>query len=83
VTPVSSPSPPEQLGRDWERLWAHTVVARPAVWGAPVGSEGEALQELLRLRITHIMFDKRELAKLPQGSMAITGEDFHRNWLSL
>jgi len=68
---------------DRERLWAHTVVARPAVWGAPVGAEEQALQELLRLRITHIMFDKAELAKLPQGSLAIAGENFRQNWLSL
>lgn len=68
---------------DRERLWAHTVVARPAVWGAPVGAEGQALQELLRLRITHIMFDKAELAKLPQGSVAVAGENFRQNWLSL
>jgi hypothetical protein len=68
---------------DRERLWAHTVVARPAVWGAPVSAERQALQELLRLRITHIMFDKAELAKLPWGSVAVAGENFRRNWLSL
>ena len=68
---------------DRERLWAHTVVARPAVWGAPVGAERQALQELLRLRITHIMFDKEELAKLPRGGIAVAGENFRRNWLFL
>ena len=29
------------------------------------------------------MFDKAELAKLPQGSVAIAGENFRQNCLSL
>jgi len=66
-----------------ERLWAYAVVARPAVWGSSVGEERQALQALRRLRITHILIDKVELAALPQGSVAIIGADFRRMWLAL
>jgi len=73
----------DNLYGERERLWAYAVVARPAVWGAPVGAERQALQALLGLRITHILIDKVELAALPQGSVAIIGADFRRMWLAL
>jgi hypothetical protein len=66
-----------------ERLWTYAVVARPAVWGSSVGAERQALQAILRLRITHLLLDKAEVAALPQGSVAIVGEDFRRKWLAL
>ena len=73
----------DNLYGERERLWAYAVVARPAVWGSSVGEERQALQALRRQRITHILFDKADLAALPQGSVAIAGEDFRRMWLVL
>jgi hypothetical protein len=62
------------------RLWAHAVAARPATWGATDGREHDALRAMRRLRITHILFDRGQMAVLPPGAVAIAQPEFLTRW---
>ncbi|MDR7418872.1 MAG: glycosyltransferase family 39 protein [Armatimonadota bacterium] len=62
------------------RLWANTVAARAATWDAPAGADDAALRALRRLRVTHILFDRRQLRTFPGDTMAITQPSFLARW---
>ncbi|MBW4523133.1 MAG: phospholipid carrier-dependent glycosyltransferase [Scytolyngbya sp. HA4215-MV1] len=46
---------------DRERIWSDATIAHPAIWGASIGQEQKAFQTLGKLRISHILIDKKEL----------------------
>jgi hypothetical protein len=62
------------------RLWANSVVARPATWGAPPGADVAALRTLRRLRVTHILFDKIDLRTTGAHAFAIAQSSFLARW---
>ena len=49
------------------RLWSDATAARAATWGTPAGAEEAALAALRELRVTHVLFDKRQIE---DGSIA-------------
>jgi hypothetical protein len=54
-----------------ERVWSDATAARAATWAAPAGDEASARAALRELGITHILFDKRQLAEGPAGALAV------------
>ncbi len=70
----------DHLYSERRRLWSDATLARPAVWHAPDGSEAQALSALRRLGVTHLLFDKRQLASLPADTLAIAQTSFLAQW---
>lgn len=70
----------DQLYSARDRLSSDATIANPAVWGAPVGREAEAFANLKQLGITHILFDKRQLALLDPGALAIASSSAIGRW---
>lgn len=61
----------DQLYAERPRVSYDATVARGAVWGAPGTGANASLEALRRLRITHILFSRRELARLKAEAPAI------------
>ena len=53
------------------RIAHDATVARPAVWGAPAAHISEGVEALRRLGLTHILYDRRELARPETAGLAI------------
>ncbi|MBX3001864.1 MAG: glycosyltransferase family 39 protein [Caldilineaceae bacterium] len=66
-----------------KRLSDDSTMARPVTWGAPQGKEDQALATLQRMGISHILFDKRLLARYRADTFAIAGSDFIDQWYVL
>jgi hypothetical protein len=67
----------DQLYAHRDRVPYDATIARPAVW-ADAGELDEAVAVLRRLRITHVLFDKRELARLTAESRALASPAFQQ-----
>jgi hypothetical protein len=59
------------------RLWSDAVVARDMTWNAVAGEEASALREAMAQGITHVIFDKRQIADGTTAAMAIGSEQMH------
>jgi hypothetical protein len=68
---------------DRDRLWSDATLARPATWGATKGQEQQALQKLQELRISHILFDKQQLASGELSELAIAQPVTLSQWYDL
>jgi hypothetical protein len=66
-----------------ERIWSDALVAHPAVWGAPRGQEEQALENLHRLDVLYILFDKQQLDSLEPGTLAIAQPSVLASWYDL
>ncbi len=62
------------------RLLSDATAAHPAVWGAMPGKEEETRAALRRLGITHILFDKNQMASGEPGQIAIGQRSFQERW---
>jgi hypothetical protein len=54
-----------------DRLWSDSPVARAATWGALAGEEARARAALSTLRVTHVLFDKRQFEDPSFRALAI------------
>lgn len=63
-----------------DRLSSDATIANSAVWGSRVGREAKAFTTLKQLEITHILFDKRQLAQLDPGVLAIASSSAIGRW---
>jgi hypothetical protein len=61
----------DQLYADRPRIPADATMARAAVWDATAQHVDDSVAALRRLRITHVLFDRRELAGVKAGALAI------------
>jgi hypothetical protein len=68
----------DQLYAARPRLSHDATIARAAVWGVPEQPVDATLAELRRLRITHILFDRRELSRVKAGAPAIAAPELQR-----
>jgi hypothetical protein len=66
-----------------ERIWSNSTVAHRATWGAPAGSERQAFRTLLKLGISHVLFDKRQLTSIETGTIAIAQPSVLDRWFEL
>lgn len=57
-----------------ERLWSDATSARPMTWGAASGHEGDVVRTANRVGITHVLFDKRQIADGLLANLAIASE---------
>ena len=64
-------------GHRW-RVSHYATAARPAVWDAAAADTASAANALRRLRITHVLFDRRELSRQEAGSLALASPSFQR-----
>jgi 4-amino-4-deoxy-L-arabinose transferase-like glycosyltransferase len=60
------------------RLWSDATAARPLTWAAPAGSEATVREDLLRRGVTHVLFDRRQLAGGGAEELAITSDRMRR-----
>jgi 4-amino-4-deoxy-L-arabinose transferase-like glycosyltransferase len=68
-------------GHRW-RVSHYATMARPAVWDAGETDTAAATKALRRLRITHVLFDRRELAPQGAGSLALASPAFQQACVS-
>jgi 4-amino-4-deoxy-L-arabinose transferase-like glycosyltransferase len=54
-----------------DRLWSDATVAFPVTWATSAGKEADALRAARRLGISHVLFDKRQIADGDLASLAI------------
>lgn len=54
-----------------DRIWSDSVAARPATWDLAAGREREARLALARMKITHVLFDRRQLEGGEAGQLAV------------
>ncbi len=54
-----------------DRIWSDSPAARAATWDLRAGREAEAKSALARLRVTHVLFDRRQLEQTAAGQLAI------------
>ena len=52
----------DQLYSQRERLWSDATAAYPMTWRAFSGQESDVLHAAQRLGISHVLFDKRQIA---------------------
>ena len=64
------------------RVSHYATMARPAVWDAAGADTGSAAEALRALRITHILFDRRELLPERAGSLALASAAFQQACVS-
>lgn len=64
-------------GHRW-RVSHYAPLARPAVWDAGAAEVASAAETLRRLRITHVLFDRRELSPERAGSLALASPAFQQ-----
>jgi hypothetical protein len=67
----------DQLYARRARLPYDAAIARPAVWVSERDLVGAAAA-LRRLRITHVLFDRRELSRLSEDSLVLASPDFQQ-----
>jgi hypothetical protein len=60
------------------RISHDATIARTAVWGVPDQRVDATLAELRRLRITHILFDRRELSRVKADAPAIAAPELQQ-----
>jgi hypothetical protein len=63
-----------------ERMWSDATIAYPATWSASRGQEGQALQALYKLGISHVLFDKQQIATLEPDALAIAQPSVLATW---
>ncbi len=68
-------------GHRW-RVSHYATLARPAVWDVGETDTAAAAKALRRLRITHILFDRRELSPQRAGSLALASSAFQQACVS-
>jgi hypothetical protein len=51
----------DQFYSQRERISSDATLAHAAVWGAGQGDEDQAWQELQKLKVTHLLFDRRQI----------------------
>jgi hypothetical protein len=56
------------------RLWSDATAARPLTWAAMAGSEETVREDLKRSGVTHVLFDRRQLASGGAKELAITSD---------
>jgi 4-amino-4-deoxy-L-arabinose transferase-like glycosyltransferase len=59
------------------RIWSDATAAREVTWGAPAGHEPQALDVARRLGVTHVLFDKRQVADGTVSALAIGSGRMH------
>jgi hypothetical protein len=64
------------------RVSHYATMARPAVWDAAGADTIPAAEALRALRITHILFDRRELLPQRAGSLALASAAFQQACVS-
>ena len=73
----------DQLYSQRERLWSDATAAYSMTWSAFSGQESEVLRSAKRLGISHVLFDKRQIAAGTLANLAIRSEDMRTCCLTL
>jgi hypothetical protein len=73
----------DQLYSQRERLWSDATAAYPMTWRAFSGRERDVLHSARRLGISHVLFDKRQIAAGTLASLAIRSEEMRTCCLTL
>lgn len=63
-----------------QRIPADATIARPAVWIPQRNQEAQLLEQLSRLGITHILFDKGGTPELVENNLAILQPEMISKW---
>ncbi|HLE14920.1 MAG TPA: hypothetical protein VI776_09235, partial [Anaerolineales bacterium] len=65
----------DQFYSQRQRISGDAQLAQDATWGAQTGEEDQALEELDRLNVSHLLFDKRQIELGALDGLAIAGQD--------
>jgi 4-amino-4-deoxy-L-arabinose transferase-like glycosyltransferase len=60
------------------RLWSDATAARTMTWAALAGTEAAVWEQLIRSGVTHVLFDRRQLAGDGAKDLAITSDGMRR-----
>ena len=73
----------DQLYSQRQRIWSDAAAALPMTWAASAGHEKEVWQAAERLGISHVLFDKKQIADGTVANLAIRSEQMRTCCLTL